>query len=258
MDSGKMVRDVSDRQRRETAAAVAPDRLSPEVLAMPAQRAIHCTAQWLLERQQPDGCWCAELEGDTILESETILLWAILGQEHADLARRAADYLVQKQLLGGGWAIYPGGGPEVSGSVKAYFALKLTGHDPDADYMQRARRTILALGGADAVNSYTRFYLALLGQISYEQCPAVPPEMVLLPKWFPVHLYAVSAWTRTIIVPLSIVWAVQPVRPVGPERGIRELFIKEPDQWPPLRCPGLPGGTGAVSWTASSAPPTGC
>ncbi len=101
--------------------------------------------------------------------------------------------------------MYPGGGVEISGSVKAYFALKLTGHDPAAEHMQRARQAILAHGGADAVNSYTRFFLALLGQISYDQCPAVPPEVVLLPKWFPVNLYAISAWSRTIIVPLSIV-----------------------------------------------------
>ena len=40
-------------------------------------------------------------------------------------------YLVEKQLPEGGWAMYPGGGVEISGSVKAYFALKLTGHDPE-------------------------------------------------------------------------------------------------------------------------------
>ena len=115
---------------------------------------------------------------------------------------------------------------EISGSVKAYFALKLTGHDPSAEYMERARRAILAHGGADAVNSFTRFYLALLGQISYAQCPAVPPELVLLPKWFPVNLYAVSSWSRTIIVPLSIISAMQPVRRIEPARGIRELFLR--------------------------------
>ena len=120
--------------------------------------------------------------------------------------------------------MYPGGGVEISGSVKAYFALKLTGHDPSAEYMERARRAILAHGGADAVNSFTRFYLALLGQISYAQCPAVPPEMVLLPKWFPVNLYAVSSWSRTIIVPLSIISALRPVRRDRAGRGIRELF----------------------------------
>ena len=188
------------------------------------------------------------MEGDTILESETILLWAFLGLEEMPLARRAAAHLIENQLPDGGWAMYPGGQVEISGSVKAYFALKLTGHDPSAEYMERARGAILAHGGADAVNSFTRFYLALLGQISYAQCPAVPPELVLLPKWFPVNLYAVSSWSRTIIVPLSIISALQPVRRVEPERGIRELFLRQPRNWPPLRCPGLTGGTGPLSW----------
>ena len=113
--------------------------------------------------------------------------------------------------------MYPGGEVEISGSVKAYFALKLTGHDPSEEFMQRARAAILAHGGADAVNSFTRFYLALLGQISYAECPTVPPEMVLLPKWCPVNLWAVSSWSRTIIVPLSIISAMQPVRKIEPE-----------------------------------------
>ena len=206
------------------------------------------TRQWLLGQQQPDGSWCAELEGDTILESETILLWAFLGCEDSDQAQRAANYLIDKQLPEGGWEMYPGGGLEISGSVKAYFALKVTGHDPSQEYMQRAREAIMNVGGADAVNSYTRFYLALLGQISYDQCPAVPPEAMLLPKWFPANIYAVSSWSRTIIVPLSIISAARPVRKIAPRLGIRELFLSDPQDWPPLRCAGLPGGTGMFSW----------
>jgi squalene-hopene/tetraprenyl-beta-curcumene cyclase len=217
-------------------------------LGAPVRRAIHHTRQWLLAQQAADGSWCAELEGDTILESETILLMAFLGHEDSPLARRCAAHIVEKQLPKGGWAMYPGGAMEISGSVKAYFALKLTGHCPSVEYMRRARKAILAHGGADAVNSFTRFYLALLGQISYEHCPAVPPEVVLLPKWFPVNLYAVSSWSRTIIVPLSIISALRPVRRLEPRRGIRELFLNEPENWPPLRCPGLSGGTGPLSW----------
>ncbi len=114
--------------------------------------------------------------------------------------------------------------------------------------MQRARAAILASGGADSVNSFTRFYLALLGQIGYDQCPAVPPEFVLLPKWCPINLYAVSAWSRTIIVPLSIMSAQNRSAASMPERGIRELFLREPKNWPPLRCPGLKRGTGLLSW----------
>src|ERR1041384_3560668 len=166
--------------------------------------AITLTRDWLLKRQHPDGHWCGELEGDTILQSEYILLLAWLGQEQSSIARKCAAYLVEKQLPTGGWAMYPGGKMEISGSVKAYFALKLTGHDPQADYMPLAREAIRAQGGADAVNSFTRFYLALLGQISCDHCPAVPPELVLLPKWSPVNIYRMSAWSRTIMVPLSI------------------------------------------------------
>ncbi|MEI8374345.1 MAG: terpene cyclase/mutase family protein [Planctomycetota bacterium] len=221
---------------------------SAESLAAPVGHAIRRTRQWLLGQQDDDGSWCAELEGDTILESETILMLAFLGREDTPLARRAAAYLVGKQLPEGGWAKFPGGRLDISGSVKAYFALKLTGHNPASEFMERARRAIRAHGGAESVNSFTRFYLALLGQISYEHCPAVPPEMVLLPKWFPVNLSAMSAWSRTIVVPLSIVAALEPVRPIEPPRGIHELFLREPEHWPPLRCSGLPGGIGWLSW----------
>ncbi len=214
----------------------------------PLRNAILRTRQWLLSEQHADGYWVGELEGDTILESEYILLLAFLGQEQSIIAEKCARHLLNQQLASGGWAMYPGGDVEISASVKAYFALKLTGHDPATEPMQRARAAILAHGGADSVNSFTRFYLALLGQISYEECPAVPPEFVLLPSWFPVNLYSCSAWSRTILVPLSIISACQPRRQVEAHRGIRELFIKQPSQWPPLRCPGLNRGTGLFSW----------
>jgi len=248
MSLGQKVSVAPAKRRDEAPGFDWTDPVIVKRLGAPARRAISRTRQWLLAEQQPQGCWCAELEGDTILESETILLWAYLGRENSEPARRAAAYLVEKQLPEGGWAMYPGGKLEISGSVKAYFALKLTGHDPSAEYMQRARQAILAHGGADAVNSFTRFYLALLGQISYDQCPAVPPEVMLLPKWFPANIYAVSSWSRTIIVPLSIVSAMRPVREIDPRRGIRELFLEAPQDWPELRCPGLAGGTGWLSW----------
>jgi len=206
------------------------------------------TSAWLWSRQHADGHWCAELEGDTILESEYILLLAWLGKEKSSIARKAAAYMLKQQLPDGGWAMYPGGKLEISQSVKAYFALKLTGHDPKAPYMQKARAAIREAGGADAVNSFTRFYLALLGQISYDHCPAVPPELVLLPRWSPVNLYRMSAWSRTIVVPLAIMWAHRPCRQVPPEVGIADLFLKQPADWPELRCPGLEADAGWFSW----------
>jgi squalene-hopene/tetraprenyl-beta-curcumene cyclase len=247
MNSNGRVRVVplegDDETRRPLSAAPSDRRL-----AAPLRSAILRTRQWLLSAQHADGHWEAELEGDTVLESEYLLLLAWLGREHEPLAQKAARHILEKQLPDGGWASYPGGPIDVSASVKAYFALKLTGHSAGQPPMQRARDAILAAGGADAVNSFTRFYLALLGQISYEQCPSVPPEFILLPKWFPINLYAVSAWSRTIIVPLSIMSAHRPVRQIEPDRGIRELFLRQPQDWPELRCPGLKRSTRLLSW----------
>ncbi|MEY4178129.1 MAG: Squalene--hopene cyclase [Planctomycetota bacterium] len=210
--------------------------------------AIARTQSWLSNEQSADGYWVGELEGDSILQSETILLLAWLGEHRSTLARRCANQLLATQLPTGGWSMYPGGRVEISGSVKAYFALKLAGHAADSEPLQRARSAILAHGGADAVNSFTRFYLALLGQIPFELCPAVPPEFVLLPNWSPINVYRISAWSRTIFVPLSIVWALRPVRAVPEELGIGELFLRPPAAWPALRSPGAAASTGAMAW----------
>jgi len=200
----------------------------------PVRSALERACRLLLNLQRPDGHWIGELQGDTILESEYILLMAFLGREGEDKCRKAANYILQQQRADGSWSNYPGGPLELSVSVKAYFALKLTGHDSDAPYMRRAREAIRAAGGAVLCNSFTKFYLALLGQFPYANCASVPPELMLLPRWCYIHLHAMSSWTRTIVVPLSIFSASKPARSVPRERGIAELFLEPPDtpRWP--------------------------
>ena len=226
-----------DRSRSSTAPAV--DMLSPESL----DPSMTAASRWLFDRQKTDGHWVGELEGDTILESEYVLLMAFLGRERESVCARACRYILDLQLPDGGWSIYPGGPAEVSASVKAYFALKLVGTSPDDPAMIRARATILELGGAQACNSFTRFYLALLGQIGYDECPVVPPEMVLIPSGLGFSLAAMSSWTRTILVPLSIMSAFKPVRPLPAGSGITELFRSDLARKPSRRTSSL------VSWT---------
>ncbi len=199
----------------------------------PLERALDATRGWLLDRQRSDGHWVGELEGDTILESEYILLLAYLKQSDEALVAKFCKYLFEHRRPEGGWAIYPGGPMDLSASVKAYFALKLAGMSTDHPEMVRARDLILEAGGAQACNSYTRFYLALLGQISYDDCPYVPPELVLLPTRLGFSIYDMSSWTRTMVVPLAILSALRPVRALPEGLGIEELF--RPDLPPPSR-----------------------
>ena len=178
----------------------------------------------------PEGYWVGELEGDTILNWSTSCCWRIWDAD-SPTARRAASYILSKQLPGGGWAIFPGGPLEISASVKAYWSLKLTGHSPGSEPMVRARLAIRE-AGAEQVNSFTRYYLALLGVIAYEKCPAVPPEIMLIPQWCPFNINEMSAWSRTILVPLSLLWAFRPQHRLPPEHDIRELFLASPEELP--------------------------
>jgi squalene-hopene/tetraprenyl-beta-curcumene cyclase len=190
------------------------------------RKTIEAAQRYLLQIQYPDGHWRGELEGDTILESEYILTMHFIGRSDSGRVQMAANYIRQQQLPSGGWAIYPGGEADVSASAKAYFVLKLIGDDPNAPHMKKACEVIRSLGGLDAANSFTRIYLAIFGQYPWERCPAVPPEIILLPKWSPVSLAEMSAWTRGIVVPLAVIWAHKPHSPVPERANITELMVE--------------------------------
>ncbi|HWE93096.1 MAG TPA: squalene--hopene cyclase [Tepidisphaeraceae bacterium] len=188
-------------------------------------RALGRARDSLIAKQNEKGYWVGELQGDSILESEYLLLMFILGLEADPALPKIANYLRRLQNADGGWSLFPGGPADISGTVKAYFALKLMGDAPDAPHMTLARKLILSLGGAEKCNTFTKFYFACLGQISFDSCPAIPPEVVFLPKWCYFNLYHVSAWTRTMILPLGIVTCLRGVRRLAPEQGISELYI---------------------------------
>ncbi|MEO6965070.1 MAG: squalene--hopene cyclase [Acidobacteriaceae bacterium] len=189
------------------------------------EQAIDSSKEFLLSKQHPDGYWCGELEADTTLESDYIMLHTLLGTGEEGRMRRAATEILRHQLEDGGWGIYAGGSSAISASVKAYFALKLMGWSADDPVLARAHTWILANGGATAVNTYTKLYLCFFGQYDYNAVPAIPPEIVLFPKWFYFNLYEISSWSRAMLVPLSIAYAKKPFKKIPTEQGIDELFV---------------------------------
>jgi squalene-hopene/tetraprenyl-beta-curcumene cyclase len=183
----------------------------------------------LLADQHHDGHWCYELEADCTIPAEYVLFLRFLGERRPQLEAKIGRYLRARQAEHGGWPLYFGGDLDISCSVKAYYALKLIGDDPEAPHMRAAREAMLAQGGAARANVFTRIALAVFGQLPWRAAPFIPPEIMLLPKWFPFHISKVSYWSRTVMVPLFVIYAFK-ARAVNPGGiGVRELFTKDPE-----------------------------
>jgi squalene-hopene/tetraprenyl-beta-curcumene cyclase len=188
--------------------------------------AIRAATDAILSQQKPDGHWVYELEADATIPAEYVLLVHWLGETpDLELERKIGVYLRRIQGVHGGWPLYHDGALDLSATVKAYFALKMIGDDPGAPHMARAREQITSRGGAIKANVFTRILLALYGETGWENVPTVPPELILLPRWFPIHLSKMSYWARTVIAPLLVLCALRP--PGKNPRGVhvRELFV---------------------------------
>src|SRR5665213_3342698 len=190
------------------------------------ETAIRAATDAILAEQQPDGHWVFELEADATIPAEYVLLIHYLAETpNLELERKIGVYLRRIQGAHGGWPLYHDGAFDISATVKAYFALKMIGDDIEAPHMARAREAVRARGGAIKANVFTRILLALYGETSWANVPTVPVELILLPRWFPIHLSKMSYWARTVIVPLLVLAAKQPV--ARNPRGIHvpELFV---------------------------------
>ncbi len=199
--------------------------------AVAAQKA----TSWLLSEQYEQGYWWADLTADSTLESDWILLqlWlhppvdGVWNPPSRPLIDKAVRAILSRQLPDGGFNIYLKGPSELSATVKAYFSLKLAGRAEGvtpqffADALTKAKDRILAMGGIQGANSYTKINLSLFNLYPREGCPSVPPEMVLLPGNF---MYQMSSWTRAIVTPLAIVHAMNPSRPVPAGFDLKEIF----------------------------------
>jgi squalene-hopene/tetraprenyl-beta-curcumene cyclase len=194
--------------------------------------------QHLVNLQHPEGYWIGELIVDSTLCSDYVTFMHWSGEIDLDLQQKCIDHILSKRLPDGGWNIYPEGPSEVNASVKAYLALTLAGFSKEDPILVHARAKIRELGGIEKTNTYARLYLALLGQIPWDAVPTIPVEFLLLPRWLPVNLYAVSSWTRAMVVPLAIINHFKPTRVLPPERGISELYL-DPTKVPHTKAAGL-------------------
>jgi squalene-hopene/tetraprenyl-beta-curcumene cyclase len=185
----------------------------PEVLDL-ARDTLARARDQMLGLQHAPGWWQGELETNVTMDAEDLLLREYLGLHDDETIAAAARWIRHQQRDDGTWANFYGGPGDLSTTVEAYVALRLAGDEPDAPHMKRACDWILARGGVEASRVFTRLWLALSGQWSWDDLPVIPPELIYLPSWFPLNIYDWGCWARQTIVALAIVQSFRPSRPL--------------------------------------------
>ena len=174
-----------------------------------------------------EGCFVYEFEADCTIPAEYIMLMHFLGEIDLKLEKKISKYLLESQSNDGGWPLFYNGESNISASVKAYYALKLSGISPSATRMKKAKEFINKNGGAESVNVFTKISLALFNQISWKAIPYIPIEIIKFPKWFPFNIYKISYWSRTVLIPLLIIMHKKPIANNPNGVSIDELFLDQ-------------------------------
>ncbi|MFJ2116090.1 prenyltransferase/squalene oxidase repeat-containing protein, partial [Streptomyces sp. NPDC087850] len=178
-----------------------------------AERATARSVEYLLGRQDAQGWWKGDLATNVTMDAEDLLLRQFLGVQDPRTTEAAALFIRGEQRADGTWATFYRGPSDLSATIEAYVALRLAGDRPDAPHMARSAQWVRDQGGIAGSRVFTRVWLALFGWWKWDDLPELPPELVFLPKWFPLNIYDFGCWARQTIVPLTIVSAKRPVRP---------------------------------------------
>ena len=148
---------------------------------------------WFLLDQRPEGFWHAPLEANVSMDAEYIVFNRFMGRRPQGTETRVVERMLATQSDEGSWPLYHGGPGHLSNTIEAYFALKLAGLHTEEPALRRARDYILARGGLVKAGVFTRSFLAYFGQFPWAGLPAMPVELMLLPSWCPINIYALSS-----------------------------------------------------------------
>src|SRR2546425_263718 len=212
----------------------------PSAVVTVLNDAIARAQAYLLPHQAPEGHWVGELEANTTITSEYLLLCHLIDRVDRPKEAKAVRYLRRAQLSDGGWSLFEGGPANLSATIKAYFAMRMAGVSVDDPALAAARERIREMGGPVRADVFTKILLALFGEYDWNGVPAMPVEIMLLPRpFFLFNIYEVSYWSRTVIVPLLIIMDRKPVKWLPPHLSLDELWPESREKTS-LRFPRVP------------------
>lgn len=198
------------------------------------------SAKALLERQDGQGRWSFPAH----LGSHYISLYALFLEwlqfpgfsSRLDL-NKLAGILLAAQLPDGSWRqardpVLPSG--DINATVINYAALKFFKTSiSTADVqpaMDAARRFILAAGGVDSANQFTKVFLALFGLRGWEEIHDIP--YLIFMEALPLNYHQFSQWVIPHLIPMAYLRHNRVSRKIGgafrPELDLDELFAGRP------------------------------
>ncbi|NPA95314.1 MAG: squalene--hopene cyclase [Thermodesulfobacteria bacterium] len=196
-----------------------------ESIVQDLNKSIEKALEWSRDNQAPEGYWIGGADSNCCMEAEWIIAMYFLGLEDDPKMPRVIQAILNEQRSDGSWEIYykaPTG--DINTTVECYAALRVAGFDKDHEALVKARKWIFKNGGLRNIRVFTKYWLALIGEWPWEHTSNLPPEIIFLPKWFPLNIYDFASWARATIVPLAILCSNRPCRPLPPEKRLDELF----------------------------------
>ncbi len=204
-----------------------PSQTGTDVRGEALDRSIERSREFLLSCQDEEGYWVDELEANVTISAELIFFMHFTDWLDSVKQDQIVKYILHLQREDGSWPLFYGGLCDINSTVEAYMALKMAGLPADQEEMVRARQAIFANGGIKKTRVFTKMFLAMFGQVSWDDCPAVPVEIILFPHGFFFNIYEISSWSRGTVVPLSVVRSLEPVHELPAGRDVQELFTEK-------------------------------
>ncbi|WP_223596599.1 squalene--hopene cyclase [Neobacillus bataviensis] len=195
--------------------------------------------EWLIEMlrkdQSPDGSWNYPFETGLATDAYMIILLRSLELNDEELIQELSKRILSKQEPNGSWKLfYDEGEGNLSSTVEAYYALLYSGYYSEDDKnLRAAKRFIIANGGLEEVNMFTKIMLALTGQYKWPAFSPLPIEVILLPHIFPINFYSFSVFGRANLTPIMILASKKFTIMTEKSPNLADLHLQRhsEDQW---------------------------